>query len=1126
LSSEAASSTTGGSVPESIITPTTVEIQHTDSPFVDSDSSSLSLFSASSSFSSLWAWYPYIPFRRWTHDVDKPDINNRNNTAFPNEHEQKEEFKMIEELATVDQLCGFTAQNASLSHPTSYPASKALNSKSRVLITGVLNPVGLSLALHLHHICGVQIIAGVDTMFPNTVMHRMLLQERLQLLLTNIPKFVRPVILPFVGLDPKGKSSSGSSSSGGGDSDDDSTTTDSRKTKAGSSLQELQYLHDFEPTHIVHLASYSYDVYSDAMLDPKWKNVQSPYVDLDDDDDDDNAMSSHNYLYPIRSSIVSMQQLLQSIISSTSSTAGKQRPQFIYALAAAAVAGRDRQQQHQNPVQTTLKLLDEMLVDSYYHHDHNHHDEDSQTHSTTTTLGTTAFSAVGLRFPNAIYGPWGQAGSTVHDLMERAVEQWNLTYATVIGEGANVTTINTGSKVEGSILPITNDGRATSSSKILNLLYVDDAVDAIVAAMQFHAEAPMSISVPAGESTSLVSLASAIESYLAFSRGTSSVGTSVGNSDGDISVYKTIEDEHGEDPIEDYDVGIVPTIRTPLREGLLRSLAWHVDRQSPYGPPKVETGDKFLQRHGIDTCSPDDLTCHKSLTFMPCSSECNIHDQCLPSVFDPIMELVWNVSDGCDIILYTQSLGYNVEDMDLHAEYMDDKDLDDDELLVCNFAFIPRESDLVSTVSNKVPNEQLAKFGIKPQQGDVNSKAMRERKLDGLNGRLLYRGWILIWVKDGINPLSTPDMSLLKLSPSRFFHPGVQYALFVEENFSVSPNLDDVLFLVDEMKRRRLPQRTLKKEEKLETPHGAVSKKVKLRLPEEPPRRAAILFAPLRFPNTDDPSIEQYRNGNRKLSVYDAAKFMRYEVGYEHREKENASNRRQREYYERIPSYINKNTELRSNFEPWYRYSMRHWVRTRWVLHDFHLEDARQLRCEWYQEHLQWGNDLDQLSFANVMAIRELRRRMSHREPDDHIKSFIENHPELHDLTGKRIILSRNLELFKVKRSFETSRFLTTSQRFLTCYPIFPYTDSYEWHAMETEINKLHYEPTNWKSQLPETELVQVDKPTDDNDLKEEDDNPPLYVRIMSERVMATSRKLWAKMKKKMAQAKAEAAEK
>lgn len=355
---------------------------------------------------------------------------------------------------------------------------------------------------------------------------------------------------------------------------------------------------------------------------------------------------------------------------------------------------------------------------------------------------------------------------------------------------------------------------------------------------------------------------------------------------------------------------------------------------------------------------------------------------------------------------------------------------------------------------------------------------MRERKLDGLNGRLLYRGWIIIWVKDGMHELSDPDASLLKLSPSNFFHPTVRYGLFVEDNFRVSPNLDDVLFLVDEMKRRKLGDRSLKKEEVIETPHGPIKQKIKYEIPGEPARRAAILFAPLRYPNIDDPIIEQYREGRRKLTALDASKFMRYEVGYERGEKESPSLRRQREFYERIPSYINKNSELRSNFEPWYRYSMRHWVRSRWVLHDFTLEDSRLLRCDWYQEHVQWGNDLDQLSFANVMAMRELKRRITHHEPDDHVKTFIEMHPELQGLT-----------------------------------------DSYEWHSMETELNMLYREPINWNSHLPKpVQQVIIDgnrkskDSTDADDLAEDD--TALYVRIMSERVMATSRKIWARMRK------------
>ena len=395
---------------------------------------------------------------------------------------------------------------------------------------------------------------------------------------------------------------------------------------------------------------------------------------------------------------------------------------------------------------------------------------------------------------------------------------------------------------------------------------------------------------------------------------------------------------------------------------------------------------------------------------------------------------------------------------------------------MCNFAFVPRDSDLVSMVSDKVPSEQLAKFGIEPKDSDKSNNDLRNRKLDVLNGRLLYRGWILIWLEDGMEELSASDASLLKLSPSKFFHPTVKYGLFVEDNFKVSPNLEDILFLVDQMHRPKLEDRSLKKHVSVDTPNGPVTTKLKFKVPAEPARRAAILFSPLRFPNIDDPLIEKFKSGEKKLTLAHASKFMRYEVGYQFKDKESPSLRRQREFYERIPSYINKRNELRSPFEPWYQFSMRHWVRSRWVLHDFTLEESRLLRCDWYQEHLQWGNDLDQLSFAKVMAMREIKRRIAHQEPDDHVKTFIQQHPELHDLT-----------------------------------------DSYEWHDMESEVNKLYRDPLNWNPhRLPSTLATAADELEEDPST----DETPIYVRIMSERVMDISRKVWNRVRKKLAKAK------
>ena len=154
---------------------------------------------------------------------------------------------------------------------------------------------------------------------------------------------------------------------------------------------------------------------------------------------------------------------------------------------------------------------------------------------------------------------------------------------------------------------------------------------------------------------------------------------------------------------------------------------------------------------------------------------------------------------------------------------------------------------------------------------------------------------------------------------------------------------------------------------------------------------------------------------------------------------------------------------------------MKHWVRTRWVVHDVQLEEARLLRCDWYQEHLTWGNQLDQLSFAHVMAVRELKRRIAHQEPDDHFKTFIQQHPQLKDLT-----------------------------------------DSYEWHPMETDVNLLYREPVQWNSLLPDHIVLE---PADEAETSVPPIDPtepvPLYIRIISEHVMAAARRAWTKDQKK-----------
>jgi hypothetical protein len=505
---------------------------------------------------------------------------------------------------------------------------------------------------------------------------------------------------------------------------------------------------------------------------------------------------------------------------------------------------------------------------------------------------------------------------------------------------------------------------------------------------------------------------------------------------------------------------------TTLKVGLAKTLAWHLDDTFPYGDKidkhvSVETGDQFRTRVGIDTCAPDDLLCHVGPTYLPCLSECSTKDQCTASIFEGVASLVHESTEGCDIVLYTQMLGYDVQDIKLQANYKEDAGI-----MVCNFAFVPETSRLVDAVIKKVPEGQLKSFGVKQSSKDAKDpEGFKKRKLEGLNGRLLYKGWILIWVKDAHKPLPAADMAALKLSPGKMFSRDVHHALFVDEGFPVSPNRDDVLFLVGQTHRPMLPDRNAYR--KVES-----GKKIKYRLSAEPERRATMLMSPLkykRFTETGEPA---------RISVYEATKYMQVEIGENPEAKEATGLKKQREFYERVQTFVNR-LDFRSNNEPWYKYDLKNWIRTRWIVHNLKLEEARQLRCDWYQEHVQWNNTLDQLSFAHVMTTRELERRIAFQEPDDHIKPAWADKPELLHLS-----------------------------------------DAHEWLPLESEENRMAFEnhPSATCTVIADHMVDKDEKGPEDGLVhnvkvpKSQKNDVPLFVRIVSERVMMKARQVWAEV--------------
>ena len=192
----------------------------------------------------------------------------------------------------------------------------------------------------------------------------------------------------------------------------------------------------------------------------------------------------------------------------------------------------------------------------------------------------------------------------------------------------------------------------------------------------------------------------------------------------------------------------------------------------------------------------------------------------------------------------------------------------------------------------------------------------------------------------------------------------------------------------------------------------------------------------------------------------------------------------QREFYKRSPTFAN-GKELRDGVEPMYKYELKHWVRTRWVVHDLTLEESRDLRCSWYQEHIQWGSELDQLSFAATMAKKEIERRIADGELDDRSKP-------------QNTIIPDELRDF---------------------------IDTNEWFAMQTDRNKQNSQRqigvvTADGEETPSEEDEAGSEGGEDSTIApEKKKDADLYVRIISDRIMSMSRKAYARYRLEMSQA-------
>jgi len=317
--------------------------------------------------------------------------------------------------------------------------------------------------------------------------------------------------------------------------------------------------------------------------------------------------------------------------------------------------------------------------------------------------------SVGLRFFN-IYGPWVggstyegsgghgdvmdhsnnghhgddgdfySVGSVIHDMAERA-----LTSDAQASANMNVdkdTDVNTEA----------ND--VVSLEREHDLVYIDDAVDAIMTAMQFRPQAEtitksdkdetdevkvtrtknVVINVGSGTGSSLAGVGKIMDEYLPRSKEDYEI-------DSILASQKERQEEDGDEEAKSETAFVASTERAEklldfkstmsLKEGVKRTLAWHNDRTvkgsggNSNNKEKTEAGAKIhsdIQKVGIGSCPLFDRECMNGAVKFPCLSECAIASNasdsdsgsCYSTIYDDIAMVSRAITKDCgEAVMYT-----------------------------------------------------------------------------------------------------------------------------------------------------------------------------------------------------------------------------------------------------------------------------------------------------------------------------------------------------------------------------------------------------------------------------------------------------------------------------------------
>jgi nucleoside-diphosphate-sugar epimerase len=360
--------------------------------------------------------------------------------------------------------------------------------------------------------------------------------------------------------------------------------------------------------------------------------------------------------------------------------------------------------------------------------------------------------SIGLRF-FSIYGPWGLPGTNLYEMAERAV-------------------------TEAPILTTTTN--SNNLDDVRDYVYIDDAVDAIMAAMQFRTNNLKAtvVNVGSGVGTTMREIAAHMDRILSrqtLGGDTTPMQTTPTTAIASMARAKTL-------------LGFQPQVS--LRDGLVNLLSWHYDRAFPYGPEK-----KRLQ--GISSCSAFDKECLHGAPVFPCASECSHETQCTTSYFDDVTSFTMSLTESCETVMYTVALDNDLEQIPSSKGPLAADKRSHLKGKFCNIAFVSEMSPLVRRLKQKHDY---------PFFSTVLEEFRRIEETTGKKDVLMHGFWNLV-------PLPLPSfavgdehtLSLLpKLSPGAFFGETTKRAIYCDPNVAFT----NVKTLLEEAKKKPLMEGT------------------------------------------------------------------------------------------------------------------------------------------------------------------------------------------------------------------------------------------------------------------------------------------------------------------------------